>query len=68
MWRDYAQSIIFALPDDSQVNGRLAFDRLPWRVGAQAEAGLAAWRRGRTGYPVVDAASKHDWTRPIDSA
>jgi hypothetical protein len=34
---------------------RPAYDAIPW---ADDPAGLAAWREGRTGYPVVDAAMR----------
>jgi len=34
---------------------RAAFARFPWREDA---AGLGAWQRGETGYPIVDAAMR----------
>ncbi len=34
------------------------FAGLPFRTGAAADADLAAWQAGRTGYPVVDAAMR----------
>ena len=51
-WRDYAQNVILQLPDYGRTNGRPQLDRLRWR---DASADLAAWQKGLTGYPIVDA-------------
>ncbi|MET4328932.1 deoxyribodipyrimidine photolyase [Bradyrhizobium sp. i1.15.2] len=34
------------------------FDGFPWKPDAKA---LAAWQRGRTGYPIVDAGLRELW-------
>ncbi|MBL9066143.1 MAG: deoxyribodipyrimidine photo-lyase [Sphingopyxis sp.] len=61
-WRDYAQNIILQFPDCGSRSARAAFDdHLPWRSGAAADADLAAWQRGRTGYPIVDAGMRQLW-------
>ena len=60
-WRDYAQNVILQLPDYAATNGKPGFDALPWRTGPEAEADLAAWQRGRTGYPIVDAGMRELW-------
>ena len=54
-WRDFAINLLDLFPDSPRANGRAAFDRMPWTGGAEAEAALRAWQRGRTGYPLVDA-------------
>jgi deoxyribodipyrimidine photo-lyase len=41
-----------------EANWRDQFDAFPWRDDAET---LEAWRRGRTGYPVVDAAMRELW-------
>lgn len=61
-WRDYAQNIILQFPDYGRQNARDAFDRFPWRSGAEADADVEAWHRGRTGYPIVDAGMRQLWT------
>ncbi len=61
-WRDYAQNVILQLPDYGSRNAREAFDTFPWREGEEAEADFAAWTRGRTGYPIVDAGMRELWT------
>lgn len=61
VWRDYAQNLVRAFPDYGRRNGKAAFDAFPWRAGAAAQADLAAWQQGRTGYPVVDAGMRQLW-------
>ena len=62
-WRDYAQNIILQFPDYGSRSARAAFDdHLPWRSGSEADADLAAWQQGRTGYPIVDAGMRQLWT------
>ena len=62
IWRDYAQNIILAFPDYGRVNGKPAFDALLWRDHeGEASADLAAWKAGRTGYPIVDAGMRQLW-------
>jgi deoxyribodipyrimidine photo-lyase len=60
-WRDYAQNVILQQPDYAATNGRAGFEALPWRTGPEAAADLAAWQRGRTGYPIVDAGMRELW-------
>lgn len=57
-WRDYAANIVTQFPDYGATNGRAAYDSLPWR---DDPAGLLAWQRGRTGYPIVDAGMRELW-------
>ena len=61
-WRDYAQNIILQFPDYGGRSARPSFDdALPWRSGSEADADLAAWQQGRTGYPIVDAGMRQLW-------
>ncbi|KOG34241.1 MULTISPECIES: cryptochrome/photolyase family protein [Streptomyces] len=53
-WRDFHQQVLAARPETAVEDYRPRLDH--WRRGAEAEADLRAWREGRTGYPVVDAA------------
>ncbi|WP_419827564.1 cryptochrome/photolyase family protein [Sphingomonas sp.] len=61
-WRDFTRNIVAQFPDYATRNARAAFDRMPWRSGAEADADLRAWQRGRTGYPIVDAGMRQLWT------
>jgi deoxyribodipyrimidine photo-lyase len=60
-WRDFTTNVIDILPDYADRNGRDAYDRFPWREGKAADADFAAWTRGRTGYPIVDAGMRQLW-------
>ncbi len=60
-WRDYAQNVILQLPDYGARNARPGFDAFTWRSGPEADADLAAWQQGRTGYPIVDAGMRQLW-------
>ena len=57
-WRDYAQNVILQLPDYGRANGRPQLDTIRWR---DAPADLAAWQKGLTGYPIVDAGMRQLW-------
>lgn len=52
-WRDFHHQVLAARPEAAHRDYRSHQDR--WR---SAEGDAAAWREGRTGYPVVDAAMR----------
>lgn len=52
-WREFNYHVFFHRPDIAEANLQKSFDAMAWRSLSEAE--LAAWREGRTGYPVVDA-------------
>jgi deoxyribodipyrimidine photo-lyase len=58
-WREFSYHLLYHQPDLATANMRPAFDAMPWRTD---EAALEAWRRGRTGYPLVDAGMRELWT------
>jgi deoxyribodipyrimidine photo-lyase len=51
-WREFYTHIMFHFPHVMRGNFRPAYDDLAWR---HAPDDLAAWKAGKTGYPVVDA-------------
>jgi deoxyribodipyrimidine photo-lyase len=57
-WREFNHHLLYQHGTLYQNNIRREFDRFPWRTD---EAGLAAWREGRTGYPMVDAGMRQLW-------
>jgi len=57
-WREFSYNLLFHWPALPEANWRDQFNAFPWRSD---KAALAAWRRGRTGYPVVDAAMRELW-------
>ncbi len=60
-WRDFTANMIDQFPGLGDANGRSAFDAIAWRSGDDAEHDFAAWTRGRTGYPIVDAGMRELW-------
>lgn len=54
-WREFYAHVLWHFPHVVRGSYRPAYDAIPW---ADDPAGLAAWREGRTGYPVVDAAMR----------
>ncbi|MBG0855521.1 deoxyribodipyrimidine photo-lyase [Streptomyces spinoverrucosus] len=55
-WRDFHRQVLAARPDAATADYRGRADR--WRREPEAHADIEAWRAGRTGYPVVDAAMR----------
>ncbi len=58
-WREFNHHVLFHRPDLATRNFRVAFDAFPWR---DDRAALEAWKRGQTGYPIVDAGMRQLWT------
>jgi len=57
-WREFSHHLLFHFPTLAERNWRPAFDCYPW---LEPGAELAAWQRGRTGYPLVDAGMRELW-------
>ncbi len=58
-WREFSYNLLFNHGDLGRRNYRSEFDSFPW---IDEEGMLEAWRRGRTGYPIVDAGLRELWT------
>jgi deoxyribodipyrimidine photo-lyase len=52
IWREFAHHLLVHFPHTPEKPLRAAFAAFPWK---RDDAGLEAWRTGRTGYPYVDA-------------
>ena len=52
IWREFYQAVLFHHPRLLTSNYRQEFDRLPWHYDDRL---FAAWKEGRTGFPLVDA-------------
>lgn len=57
-WRDFANNLLFHFPEIPEKNWKPAFDAFPWR---ENEEDLQAWRKGQTGYPMIDAGMRELW-------
>lgn len=51
-WREFCHYLLYYWPTLPHQNMQKKFDRFPWR---EDEDALERWRRGQTGYPIVDA-------------
>ena len=54
-WREFYHHVLSHFPRVAEESFQPRFDRLAWRDAPQA---LDAWKRGITGYPLVDAAMR----------
>lgn len=52
IWREFFMQILFNFPRVVNESFRAEYDNIKWRNN---EPEFAAWREGRTGYPIVDA-------------
>ncbi len=58
-WREFAHHLLFHFPHTPESPLRADFKNFPWRKN---RAGLKAWQKGQTGYPIVDAGMRELWT------
>ena len=61
-WREFNWHVLYSFPRLAEQNIRDEFDRFPWQSETDADDEIAAWRRGRTGIPLVDAGMRELWT------
>jgi deoxyribodipyrimidine photo-lyase len=59
-WREFAYHLLFHFPRTPEAPLREEFARFPW-ANDPGGMRLRAWRRGRTGYPIVDAGMRQLW-------
>ncbi len=57
-WRDFSYHLLSFFPALPESNFRPQFDQFPWQENQDQ---LEAWRRGQTGYPLVDAGMRQLW-------
>lgn len=57
-WREFSYHLLFHFPDLPEKNWRAEFDHFPWKRNAKH---LMAWKKGKTGYPIVDAGMRELW-------
>jgi deoxyribodipyrimidine photo-lyase len=58
LWREFSAHLLWHHPTLPEAPLRPEFAAMPWRGDPAA---LAAWRRGRTGVPIVDAGMRQLW-------
>lgn len=57
-WREFAYHLLYHFPHTPERPLRSDFERFPWRTDPVA---AEAWKRGRTGIPLVDAGMRELW-------
>ncbi len=57
-WREFAYHLLYHFPSLPDENFQERFDGFGWR---QDDAQFERWRRGQTGYPIVDAGMRELW-------
>lgn len=60
-WREFAYHLLFHFPRTPEAPLRGEYAAFPWADDPEGKL-LRAWRRGRTGYPIVDAGMRELWT------
>jgi deoxyribodipyrimidine photo-lyase len=58
VWREFSYHLLFHFPDLPDKPFRPEFAAYPWKY---QQAKLAAWQRGKTGFPIVDAGMRELW-------
>ncbi len=58
-WREFSHHLLFHFPHTAQENLNPKFEEFQWAKPDPAH--LAAWQRGRTGVPIVDAGMRELW-------
>ncbi|MCP5352872.1 MAG: deoxyribodipyrimidine photo-lyase [Chromatiales bacterium] len=58
-WREFAHHLLFHFPHTATEPLNPAYASFPWRDDYAAD--LAAWQRGQTGIPIVDAGMRELW-------
>lgn len=62
VWREFCYHLLFHFPELDEKNWNDSFDPFPWK---NDNAGFNAWKRGMTGYPIVDAGMRQLWKHGI---
>ncbi len=58
-WREFAHHLLYHFPNTTDRPLRAPFEKFPWESNRRL---FDAWKRGRTGYPIVDAGMRELWT------
>ncbi len=57
-WREFSYYLLYHFPELPRKNFQEKFDQFPWQDDASH---LAAWQKGKTGYPIIDAGMRELW-------
>lgn len=57
-WREFSYYVLYHFPELPSKNYQTKFNNFPW---SNDEEAFNNWKRGQTGYPIVDAAMRELW-------
>ena len=57
-WREFSYHLLYHYPDINKKNLKIQFDKLEWNVDEKL---LLKWKKGKTGFPIVDAGMRELW-------
>lgn len=63
-WREFSYHLLFHFPYLPWKNHQEKFDAFPWKQASRDETTanqFDAWKKGQTGYPIVDAGMRELW-------
>lgn len=60
-WREFSTHLLYHFPHMVRAPLKERFAAFPWRTGDGGM--LAAWQKGQTGYPIVDAGMRQLWQK-----
>jgi len=58
LWREFGNYFLYHFPQETDLSWRKEFENYPWSSDKES---LDKWKKGETGYPIVDAAMKQLW-------
>lgn len=58
LWREFAYHLLYHFPHTTLEPLKPDYRDIPWREDAE---GFEAWKKGQTGYPIVDAGMRELW-------
>lgn len=63
LWREFGYHLIYHFPHTPDQPLREKYEKFPWADHTKhpANAALAAWQKGQTGYPIIDAGMRQLW-------
>ena len=57
-WREFSYHLLYHYPDINKKNLKTQFDKLKWNINEKL---LLKWKKGKTGFPIVDAGMRELW-------
>ena len=57
-WREFFYNLLYHFPQIQKCNLQTKFDKFPWENN---NSFLDAWKKGQTGFPIVDAGMRELW-------